>query len=111
VVVVVGSSCGGGVAVVGAPLSGGGGHTMDPVTGDLPSGSLAPDLDARVLVGYPCAPAWIIVVRLGADPGGESGTDMISMGSPSSSSSVAATPSPPFLGLGDESSVRLYTTE
>jgi hypothetical protein len=44
--------------VVEAPLGsgGGGGHTADPVTGDLASGFHAPDLGARVPVGRPCAP-------------------------------------------------------
>jgi hypothetical protein len=36
----------------------------------LPSGSLAPDLGGRVPVGHPCAPTWILAVRLGAGPDG-----------------------------------------
>jgi hypothetical protein len=65
VVVVVTSSCDGNgdgeTAKVEALLSGGGGsgHIMHPVMGDPPPpplGSLAPDLDARVLVGLPCSP-------------------------------------------------------
>jgi hypothetical protein len=122
VVVVVDSCCsGGGCVEVEASLSGGSyvevkaslgggdgsGHTMDPVMGDPQSGSLAPDLGARVLVCLPCAPTWILAVCLGVDLGGESSTDMISMGSSSSSSSTAVTPSPPSLGLGDERSIRL----
>jgi hypothetical protein len=114
VVVEVGSSCGGGgVALVEAPLDGGGGadgHTMDLVTGDLPSGSPALDLGDRVPVGCPCAPTWILVVRLGADPGGKSGTRTISMRSSSSSSSATSTPSPPSLGLSDESFICLNAT-
>jgi hypothetical protein len=53
VVAAMGSPCGGWVAVVEALLEGRGcgGHTVDPVTGDLLLGSLAPDLGARVLVG------------------------------------------------------------
>jgi hypothetical protein len=98
--------------VVEAPLGGGGGggHTADPVTGDLASGFHAPDLGARVPVGRPCAPTWILVVHLGASLGGGSSTGMISMGSSSSSSSIEATPSPPSLGSGDESYVRHVAT-
>jgi hypothetical protein len=108
---VVSSCCSGGVGVV-VSLDGGdgSGHTMDLVTGNPPSSSLAPDLGARVLVGLPYGPTWILVVRLGASLGGESSTSMISMGSSSSSSSIAATPSPPSLGLDDESFVHLVAT-
>jgi hypothetical protein len=112
--VVVGSSCDGGgcsrVAVVEALFDsggGGGGHTKDPVTGAPLSGSLVPDLGARVPVGLPSTPTWILVMRLGAGLGGESSTGMIFMGS---SSSAAATPFPPSLGLDDEISVRLDAT-
>jgi hypothetical protein len=100
---------GGSYVEVKASLGGGdgSGHTMDPVMGDPRSGSLAPDLGTRVSVCLPCAPMWILAVCLGADLGGESSTDMNSMGSSSSSSSTAVTPSPPSLGLGDERSIRL----
>jgi hypothetical protein len=100
-VVVVASSCGGGgggwTVEVEAPLGGGGGsHTMNPVTGDPHSGSLVPDLGARVPVGLPCALTWIYTVCLGAGLKGESSTGKISMGSSSSSSSPAVIPSLPL---------------
>jgi hypothetical protein len=95
-----------------APLGGGCGnsHTSDPVTGDPRSASHVPDLGARVPVGPPCVPTWIIVLRLSVSLGGESSTGMTSTGSPSSSSSGTATPYPPSLRLGDESSVCLGAT-
>jgi hypothetical protein len=113
VVVAVSSPCDGGksgwAAVIEGPLGGGGdgGHTANPVTGDLCSGSLATNLGARVLVGHPCAPTWILTMRLGAGLSGELSTGMISTGSSSSSSSETVTPSPPSLRLGDESSIYL----
>jgi hypothetical protein len=121
VVVVVAPSCGGGVCdctkEAEAPVGGGGGggsnHTVDPVMGDPsppPSGSLAPDLSARVLVGLHCAPTWICVVCLGAGLDGESSTGKISMGSSSSSSSLSAFPSPPTLYPSDENLKCLHAT-
>jgi hypothetical protein len=108
------SSGGGGVAVLKASLDSGGGdgHTSDMVTIDPPPplGSLASDLGARVLVGLPCTPPWILAICLGAGLGGESSMGMTSTGSSSSSSSATATPSPPSLGLGDESTIRLGAT-
>jgi hypothetical protein len=100
VVAAVGSSCNGG----------GGGHTLDPVMGDPWSASLASDLNARVPMGVPCTPTWILAVLLGAGLGGESSTDVTSTGSSSSSSSAMVTPSPSFLGLSDESSICLGAT-
>jgi hypothetical protein len=107
-----GGGGGGGIGVMVLLDSGGGGggHTSDPVMGDYPSGSLASDLGARVPVGHPCAPTQILAVRLGADLSGESSTGMISTRSSPSSSSAMMTPSPPSLGLGDESSVLLVAT-
>jgi hypothetical protein len=85
VVSVVGScgSAGGAVAMLKAPLDGGGGdaHTSDPVTGDPRSASLASDLGARVLVGRPCALTWILAIYLSLDIGGELSTGMTSTGS------------------------------
>jgi hypothetical protein len=89
---------------------GGGGHTSDLDTGDHQSTSLTSDLGARVPVGLPCTPTWILVMCLGAGLGGEPSTGMISTGSSSSSSSATATPSPPSLKLGNESSILLITT-
>jgi hypothetical protein len=86
---------------------GGGGHTSDSVTGEPRSASLASDLGARVLVSLPCAPTWILTVRLGARLSGESSTGMTSTGSSSSSSSITTTPSPLSLRHGDESFIRL----
>jgi hypothetical protein len=79
---------------------------MDSDTGDPPSGSLTPDLDARVPVGLPCAPTWILAVSHGPGLEGESNTEKISMRSSSSS----AFPSPPSPCLGDENLRRLDTT-
>jgi hypothetical protein len=103
VVVVVAPSCGGGgngwTEEVEALLGGGGGHTVDPVIGDPPpSGSLAPDLGARVPVGLPCDPTWIRVMCLGVGLSDESSIGKILM--VSSSSSVF--PSPPSPCPGDE---------
>jgi hypothetical protein len=86
-----------------APLGGrGGSHTVGPVTGDLPPGSLAPDLGARVLMGLPCALTWICAVCLSNGRDGESSTRKISMGSSLSSSSSSAFPSPLSLCSSDE---------
>jgi hypothetical protein len=104
-------SCGGGV-VLEAPLDGGGGgvmvltallggsgggdgHTSDPVLGDPWSVSLALVHGARVPMGLPLGPIWILIVCLYASLGGESSTGMTSTGSSSSSSSVAVTYSAP----------------
>jgi hypothetical protein len=105
VVVAVGSSCNGGFGG-----GGGGSHTMDPVTGDPPSGSLAPHLGDRVLMGLPCAPTSILAVCLGADLGGELSTGIIFVWSSSLSSLTAVTPSHPSLGLGDERFLRHNAT-
>jgi hypothetical protein len=100
VVFAMASSCGGGgggwTVEVKAPLDGGGagGHTVDPITDHPPSGSLAPNLGARVPTGLPCAPTWIRAVHLGVGLDGESSTRNISMGSSSSSSSTVVIPSP-----------------
>jgi hypothetical protein len=85
---------------------GGGGHTVDPVTGDPPLSPLTPDLGARILVGLPCTPTWILAVCRGPGLSGESNTEKISLGSSSSS----AFPSPPSPCPDDENLRRLDAT-
>jgi hypothetical protein len=121
-------SCGGG-AVLKAPLdggggavvtgslvgsggSGGGGGTVDLVSGESRSASLALILGARVPVGRPRGPIRILDVCLyTCRVGGESGTGMTLTGSSSSSSSAmmtsttsstSTTPSSPTLIPGDD---------
>jgi hypothetical protein len=94
------------VVMVSSSCSGGGGHTVNLVTGEPPSGSLAPDLGARVPVGLPCALTWIRVMCIGASLDGESSTGKILMGS-SLSSSSSAFPSPPSPCPSDENLKRL----
>jgi hypothetical protein len=88
---------GGGGMVVAGPLRGGGGgsgHTTDPISGESGPASLAPSLDARVLVGRPRGPIRIRVVCLYVDLGGmDSGTEMTSTGSSSLSMTAAMTTS------------------
>jgi hypothetical protein len=85
---------GGGGSVTGhmEPLGGdggGGSHTSDPFSGDPWLASLAPFRSARVPVGLPLGPIWILAVCLYADLDGESSTGITSTGSPSSSTSAA----------------------
>jgi hypothetical protein len=87
-------SVGEGVTVADRSSSSGGDHNdgevMNPITGGPPSGPLGPDLGARVLVGRPCSPMWIRVVKWRSDS--SSGARKISTGSSSSSSSSLAPP-------------------
>jgi hypothetical protein len=88
---------GGGGMVVASPLRGGGGgsgHTTDPTSRESGPASLAPSLDARVLVGRPRGSIRIRVVCLYVDLGGmDSGTEMTSIGSSSLSMTTAMTTS------------------
>jgi hypothetical protein len=97
---------------------GGGCHTSDPVSGETRPVSLAPVHDIRVSVGRPLGG-----YRSYTGLGGDSSSDITSMGSTSSSSlaaatsftpSVVMTPSPPSshpsIGLSDGNTNLLSTT-
>jgi hypothetical protein len=88
---------GGGGMVVTGPLGGGGGgggHTVDPTSGESGPASLAPSLGARVSVGRPRGLIRIRAVGLYDDLGGvDSGTGMTSTGSSSLSMTATTTTS------------------
>jgi hypothetical protein len=113
--VVFSSCCSGGggvgfVVTIGSGGGGGGGQTLDPITVDPRSASLAPDLGARVPVGVPLGLIWILVICLYAGLSGELSTDITLMESSSSVSLATMTPSSPSLGLSDDNTVRLGAT-
>jgi hypothetical protein len=99
---VVFSSCcssggggGGGGVVDTIDGGGGGGQTSDPSLVDSWLASLNPDLGARVPVGLPRGPIWILTVCMYAGFGTELSTSITSTWSSSSSSSATATSSSP----------------
>jgi hypothetical protein len=88
---------GGGLMVVDQPSSFGGGdsgNVVDSVMGGPSSGSLAPDLGARVLMGRPWSSTWILAVKRGLGHGDDIGIGKISNVSSSSSSAYPSLPSP-----------------
>jgi hypothetical protein len=99
--------------VLEAPLDGGGGgsgHTVDPVSGEPRSASLALVRGTRGLVGRPHGSIRIHVVCLYVSLlGGDSGTGMTS--TTSSTSMSPSSPSlSPSLRLGDDNTVCLGAT-